>query len=115
VLPAYRERRKYFQQVAGTFGQTGGFCYRQKSVDSVIEWSEPVTVDGNSQTEVTYRVTAIASWAEQPNIQQAFPDIGSVVNGASNTNQTCRNTVDSQRLEGFGPLSSFMAFTANRS
>ncbi len=84
------EGTKYFQQVPGTFGQTGGFCYGQKTVDSVLKWGNPVTMDGYSQTEVTYRYKLInlASWAARPDIQQAFPDIGAVVGGASKTNQT---------------------------
>jgi hypothetical protein len=79
------EGAKYFQQVAGTFGKTGGFCYGQKSVDSVIKWSEPVTAGGNSQTEVTYtyRIVNLAQWAKRSDIQQTFPDVRMTVDGAS--------------------------------
>jgi hypothetical protein len=34
------EGQKYFQQVLGTFGQTGGLCYGQKTVDSVLKWGQ---------------------------------------------------------------------------
>jgi hypothetical protein len=83
------EGQKYFQQVSGTFGQTGGFCYGQKTVDSVLKWGEPVTTSGYSETEVTYtyKIVNMASWAERPDIQQAFPDVGVTLGGASKTNQ----------------------------
>lgn len=84
------EGQKYFQQVPSAFGPTGGFCYGQKTVDSVVKWSDPVTVDGNSQTEVayTYKIANLAPWAEQPEIRQAFPDIKATVDGASKENET---------------------------
>jgi hypothetical protein len=83
------EGQKYFRQVPGTFGQTGGFCYGQKSVDSIVKWTEPVTVEGSSQSEVTYiyKIGNLAAWTQQPDIQQAFPDIRTMVGGASKTNQ----------------------------
>jgi hypothetical protein len=82
--------QKYFQQVPGTFGQTGGFCYGQKTVDSVLKWGDPVTMNGYSETEVaySYKIVNLAFWAERPDIQQAFPDIGATVSGVSKTNQT---------------------------
>ncbi len=84
------EGQKYFRQVPGTFGQTGGLCYGQKAVDSVLKWSNPTTIDGRSQADVTYtyKIENLAPWAERSEIQQAFPDIGATVGGASKTNQT---------------------------
>ncbi len=83
------EGTKYFKQVPGTFGQTGGLCYGQKTVDSVLKWGNPVTMDGISQIEVTYtyKFSNLAAWAERPDIQQAFPDIGATVGGASKADQ----------------------------
>jgi hypothetical protein len=83
------EGTKYFHQIPGTFGQTGGFCYGQMSVDSVVKWGNPVTMDGISQTEVTYtyKFSNLAAWAERPDIQRAFPDIGTIVGGASKADQ----------------------------
>lgn len=84
------EGQKYFQEVPGTFGQTSGLCYGQKTLDSVVKWGEPVTTGGYSEAEVTYtyKIVNLASWAERPDIQQAFPDIGATVGGALKTNQT---------------------------
>lgn len=83
------EGKKYFQQIPGTLGETSGFCYGQKSVDSIVEWTEPETVGTPSQTEVTYtyRIMKSAAWAERPEVQQAFSDIRKTVNGASKTTE----------------------------
>jgi hypothetical protein len=29
--------KRYFQRIPGTFGQTSGFCYGQKSVDAIVK------------------------------------------------------------------------------
>jgi hypothetical protein len=81
---------KYFQQVPGAFGSTGGLCYGQKIVDSVVKWSDPVTMNGSSQTEVTYtyKIANLAPWAARSEVQRAFPDIGATVGGISKTNET---------------------------
>lgn len=84
------EGRKYFQQILGTFGQTGGLCYGQKTVDSVLKWGDPAMMDGYSHIEVTYtyKIARLAPWAERPDVQRTFPDIGSTVSGISKTSQT---------------------------
>jgi len=82
-----REGRKYFQQIPGALGQTSGFCYGQKSVSSVVKWTEPATIGTSFQTGVTYtyRIVDAASWAQRPEVQQAFSDIRTTVNGESKT------------------------------
>ncbi len=81
--------RKYFQQIPGTLGQASGFCYGQKSVDAIVKWTDPATAGSASQTEVTYtyRIVDPAAWAERPEVQQAFSDIRTTVNGASRTTE----------------------------
>jgi hypothetical protein len=81
--------KKYFQQIPGSLGKTGGFCYGQKSVDSIVKWTEPATMGTSSQTEVTYtyRIVDPADWAERHEVQQAFSDIRTTINGASKTNE----------------------------
>lgn len=80
------EGKKYFQEIPGPLGQASAFCYGQKSVDSIVKWTESGTY---SQTEVTYtyKIVNLASWAQQPDVQRAFLDVGVTVNGASKTNQ----------------------------
>ena len=84
------EGQTYFREVPAAFGKTGGFCYGQKSVDSVFKWSEPVTADGRVRSEVmyTYKIVNLAAWAERSDIQQSFSDIRATVTGASRMNQT---------------------------
>ena len=81
------EGRKYFRQISGTLGQPRGFCYGQKTVDTIVKWTEPAPVGSSSQTEVTYtyRIVDPAAWAERPDVQQAFPDIRANLNAASKT------------------------------
>ena len=81
--------KKYFQQIPGALGQTSGFCYGQKNVDSIVKWTEPATVGTSSETEVTYtyKMMDLAAWAERREVQQAFPDIRTTINGASKTTE----------------------------
>ena len=83
------EGQKYFQRVPGTFGQSDGFCYGHEKVDSVVNWTEPVTQGGYSETTVTYtyKIPDLAAWAKQPDVNQVFPSIG-ITLGAMGKNQT---------------------------
>jgi hypothetical protein len=84
-----QDGRKYFQQIPGTLGQASGFCYGQRNVDSIVKWTDPATMGSSSQTEVTYtyRIVDTAAWAERPDVQQAFSDIRTTVNGALKTTE----------------------------
>lgn len=79
--------QKYFRQIPGAVGPTGGFCYGQKTVDTVVHWTQPES--GSSQAEVTYtyKIENLAGWAAHPYVQQAFPDVRNALEGASKTNQ----------------------------
>jgi hypothetical protein len=83
------EGEKYFKQIPGTLGRDSGFCYGQKSVDSIVKWTDPATVGTASQTEVTYtyKIGNLAGWAKRPELQQAFSDIRMTVSGASKTRE----------------------------
>jgi hypothetical protein len=83
------EGKKYFRQVPGIFGQGGSLCYGQKTVDSIVKWTEPMTMGAYSQTEVTYtyKIVTLAGWAERADIQRTFSDVRTTVSGASKTNQ----------------------------
>ncbi len=98
------EGKKYFQEIPGPFGQTGNFCYGQKTVDSIVKWTEPITMGAFSQTEATYtyRIVNLANWAQQPDIQRVFPDIGTTVSGASKTNQVAGLQLTNQGWEVSG-------------
>ena len=83
------EGQKYFQQISGTLGQPRGFCYGQKTVDTIVKWTEPAALGKSSQTEVTYtyRIVDLAAWARRPDVQQAFPDIRANLKAASKTTE----------------------------
>lgn len=80
--------KKYYRQISGMFGQTGSFCYGQKTVDSIVKWTEPPTGEGSqSVVTYTYKITNLAPWAKRADVQQAFSDLRQTVNGASKTNE----------------------------
>ncbi|MBB5343361.1 hypothetical protein [Tunturibacter empetritectus] len=83
------EGQKYFRQIPGTLGQPRGFCYGQKTVDTIVKWTEPAALGSISQTEVTYtyKIANPAAWAERPDVQRAFPDIRENLNGGSKTTE----------------------------
>jgi hypothetical protein len=95
---------KYFQEIPSTLGQTSGFCYGQKSVDAIVKWTEPATVGTSAQTEVTYtyRIVDPAGWVERPEVQQAFSDIRTTVNGASKTTEVAGLQLTSKGWEVLG-------------
>jgi hypothetical protein len=92
------EGKKYFQELPNPLGQTGAFCYGQKSVDAIVKWTEPGT---SSQTEVTYtyKIVNLAGWAERPDVQKVFPDIEATVSGASKTSQVAGLQLTNQGWE----------------
>jgi len=81
--------RKYLRQVPAVLGQSAGFCYGDKTVDSIVKWTEPVTTGPYSQSEVTYtyKIANFAPWAERPDIQREFGDVRTVVNGVSKSSE----------------------------
>jgi hypothetical protein len=81
--------QRYFQQTPGPLGPTYSFCYGQKAVDSIIRWSQPDETKSSMQAEVTYtyKIVNLVAWAQRPDIQQAFPDIRTTIDGASKANQ----------------------------
>ncbi len=83
------EGGKYFQELSGGFGRTTGLCYGRKQVDSIVKWTEPMTMGAYSQTEVTYtyKIADLAAWAERPEIQHKFSDIQAEIAGQSKADQ----------------------------
>ena len=81
--------KRFVQTALGAMGQTAGFCYGEKVVDSVVKWTQPVTSGAASEVEVTYTYTIhdLAPWTEQPDVQNAFGDIRSTINGISKSNE----------------------------
>lgn len=71
------EGKKYFQVKNSVLGQSGAFCYGQKTVDSIVKWTEPTSIGPYAQSDVTYtyKIADLAPWAKQAQVQQAFGDI----------------------------------------
>jgi hypothetical protein len=81
--------KKYLQQVPAVLGQSAGFCYGNKTVDSIVKWTEPAATGPYSQSEVTYtyKIADLAPWAERPDVQREFGDVRTIVNGVSKSNE----------------------------
>ena len=99
------EGRKYFRQSPGIFGQSGRFCHGQKTVDSIVKWTEPATTGAYSQAEVTYtyKILNLAGWAGRSDVQQAFPDVRTTISGTSKMNQLAGLQLTNQGWEVPGP------------
>jgi hypothetical protein len=84
------EGRKYFQMKPGAFGQGGAFCYGHEAVDSIVSWTKPESTGSSVQSEVTYtyKIPDLAPWAKQTDVQQAFGDIRTTVNGISKAHES---------------------------
>ena len=73
--------QKYFGKVRGTLGQADGFCYGHETVDTIVNRTESETQGDYSETTVTYtyKIPDLAAWAKLPDVQQAFPLIGTTL------------------------------------
>jgi hypothetical protein len=81
--------RQYLQQNRTPLGQSAGFCYATKTVDSIVNWTEPTTIGPTTQTEVTYtyKISSLAPWAKRTDIQNQFGDIRATIAGISKTDE----------------------------
>ncbi len=92
---------KYLQHVPGVLGQSAGFCYGDKTVDSIVKWTEPVTMGAGSQSEVTYtyKIANLAPWAERTDVQREFGDVRTTVSGILKSNEIAGLQLTSQGWE----------------
>ena len=81
--------RQYLQRSQAPLGQSAGFCYGTKTVDSIVKWTEPTTFGSATQTEVTYtyKISSLAPWAKRTDIQNQFGDIRATIAGISKTDE----------------------------
>lgn len=80
---------QYLRQNRATLGQSTGFCYGTKTVDSIVNWTEPTAIGLATQTEVTYtyKISNLAPWAERTDIQNQFGDVRATIAGISKTDE----------------------------
>lgn len=60
------------------------FCYGQESVNSIVKWTEPGQDSTAPETVVTftYKVDNMADWANEQDVQHAFPELAQTLNNA---------------------------------
>ncbi len=97
------EGKRFIRQIPGTFGQTDGFCYGQKSVDSIVKWAQPSPDAYEAEVIYTYKILNLAPWAESPDVQRTSPDIKMAVGGITNANQTVGLHLTEKGWEVVGP------------
>ena len=75
------EGQKYLQSTLTGAGRSDAFCYGHEEVASIGNWTEPQRQGSYSETTVTYtgKVSDLAAWATQPEVEQTFPTIGSTL------------------------------------
>jgi hypothetical protein len=81
------EGQKILEQIPGVIGPVAEFCYGRKAVDKIVNWTKPEAGSPQAEVTYTYKIQNLADWAQRADVQQAFPDIRTMLNGASNTNQ----------------------------
>ncbi|WP_260706574.1 hypothetical protein [Edaphobacter flagellatus] len=81
--------KQYLQTTQAALGQSAGFCYGTKEVDSILNWSEPTPSKPDPQTKVTYtyKISNLAPWTQRSDVQNQFNDIRTTTTGISKTHQ----------------------------
>ena len=102
------EGQRYLQPILSGAGRSDAFCYGHEQVASIVNWTKPQTQGDYSETTVTYtgKVTDLATWAEQPEVEQAFPAIATTL-GTIGINQTVSLHLTDKGwvVNGFSPKS----------
>jgi hypothetical protein len=64
-------------------GNKPRLCWGHKSLDKVVRRAEPAKVGDHEEASVvyTYTLSKVVPWARQPQIKEAFPDLGRTVDG----------------------------------
>jgi hypothetical protein len=59
-------------------------CWGKKALDKIVKWEGPMKFGDYQEAGITYtyKVNNIADWAKKPELQTAFPWVGSILNGA---------------------------------
>lgn len=58
-------------------------CWGRKLLDKVVRWADPAKVGDHEETSVlyTFKLSNVAPWARNPQVKQAFPELGRNVDG----------------------------------
>jgi hypothetical protein len=79
TVPGYRYEaaqpaKKYLIEVHNPMGTSTELCYGKKKVEEVVRFTEPASVTGMTASQVTYtwKLTDIADWARNPDVETHF-------------------------------------------
>jgi len=80
-------RTKETIPLVSTNGTHGDLCYGQQTVAKIIKWDGPTAVGESKDATVfyTYKIEGLATWAQNPEIQNVFPGVLTTINGAGKT------------------------------
>ena len=58
-------------------------CWGRKTLDKVVRWDDPAKAGDHQETTVvyTYKLANLADWAKKPQVHEAFPMVGALVEG----------------------------------
>lgn len=97
-------RAKETIALVGTNRTLGDLCYGQQRLDKIVKWEGPTTASDSKEATVfyTYRITSLAEWATDPEIQKVFPGIPSTIKGAQRIQMNQALTLTSQGWQAKG-------------
>lgn len=74
-----------FEATGRTMKQVPDLCWGRKGLDKIVKWEGPIKFGDYQEASVvyTYKVNNIATWANNAEIQEAYPQIKRILNGAS--------------------------------
>jgi hypothetical protein len=97
----------------GALGQANRLCYGHKSVDSIVKWTEPAKASSLAEITYTYSIANLANWAQRFDVQRAFSDIGTTINGTSTTTEVVGLQLTSEGWEVPGTVKK-LAFSRSK-
>jgi hypothetical protein len=64
-------------------GKAPRMCWGRKVLNKVLRWADPKKEGDHEETSVlyTYKLTGVAEWARRPKVKEAFPQLGSTIDG----------------------------------
>lgn len=87
--------RAVYRVIPSTFlGDRAGFCYAQKHLVSIDNFTEPADAFGQMASDVhyTWKLGEVADWAKNPKLQQVDPEI------ARNVDEVAKPVTDSMGM-----------------
>ncbi len=79
-------------------------CWGQKALDKIVKWEGPIKLGDYQEAGITYtyKINNMAEWANNPEVQSAFPSIQNTVENASTKQLTHGIKLTSEGWEARG-------------